>query len=102
MPNYSVKHGFKNSKTPAADCLKKILFQWTQNVSLAFTDGRSWSVFTWTSNIRLYRDDGLGLFRNMSDPEVERKKKYLIRIFKSNRLSINLKVADFLDIHFEI
>ena len=56
-------------------------------------------------NIGLYRDDGLGIFRNMSGPEVERKKKDLIRIFKSNGLSItvktNLKVADFLDIHFE-
>ena len=42
----------------------------------------------------------------MSGPEVDKKKKDLIRIFKSNGLSItvkmNLKVADFLDIHFEI
>ena len=42
----------------------------------------------------------------MSGPEVERKKKDVIRIFKSNGLSItfktNLKVADFLDIYFEI
>ena len=57
-------------------------------------------------NIGLHRDDGLGTFRNMSGPEVERKKKDLIRIFKSNGLSIsvkiNLKVADFLDIHFEM
>ena len=57
-------------------------------------------------NIGLHRDDGLGIFRNMSVPEVERKKKDLIRIFKSNGLSIsvkiNLKVADFLDIHFEM
>ena len=57
-------------------------------------------------NIGLYRDHGLGIFRNMSGPEVERKKKDLIRIFKINGLSItvktNLKIADFLDIHFEI
>ena len=57
-------------------------------------------------NIRLYRDNGLRIFRHVSGPEVERKKKYLIRIFKINGLSItvktNLKVADFLDIHFEI
>ena len=57
-------------------------------------------------DIGLYRDVGLGIFRYMSVPEVERKKKDLIRIFKSNGLSItvktNLKVADFLDIHFEI
>ena len=57
-------------------------------------------------NIGLYRDHGLGIFRNMSGPEVERKKKDLIRIFKINGLSItvktNLKITDFLDIHFEI
>ena len=58
-------------------------------------------------NMGLCRDDGLGIFRNMSGPaEVERKKKDLIRIFKSNELSItvktNLKVADFLEINFEI
>ena len=42
----------------------------------------------------------------MSGPEVERKRKDLIRIFKSNGLSItvktNLKVAGFFDIHSEI
>ena len=42
----------------------------------------------------------------MSGPEVDKKKKDLIRIFKSNGLSItvktNLKVTHFLDIHFEI
>ena len=26
-------------------------------------------------NMRLFRDDGLGIFKNMSGPEVERKKK---------------------------
>ena len=54
----------------------------------------------------MYRDDGPGIFRNMSSPEVEKKKKDLISIFKSNGLSstvkTNVKVADFLDIHFEI
>ena len=42
----------------------------------------------------------------MSRPELGRKEKDLIRISKSNGLAItvktNLKVADFLDIHFEI
>ena len=46
------------------------------------------------------------MFKNVSGLEVERKKKYLIRIFKSNGLSItvkaNRKVADFLHIYFEI
>ena len=54
----------------------------------------------------MYRDDGPGIFRNMSSPEVEKKKKDLISIFKSNGLSstvkTNVKVADFLDIHFEL
>ena len=42
----------------------------------------------------------------MSGPELDRKEKDLIRISKNNGLSItvktNLKVANFLDIHFEI
>ena len=57
-------------------------------------------------NIGLCNHAGLGMFKNVSGPEVERKKKYLIRIFKSNGLSItvktNRKVADFLHIYFEI
>ena len=57
-------------------------------------------------NIGLYRHDGLGIFKNMSGPEVERKKKDLMRIFKSTGLSItvktNLKIPNFLNIHFEI
>ena len=54
----------------------------------------------------MYRDDGLGIFKNMSDPEVQKKKKVVIRIFKCSGLSItvkiNLNVANFLDIHLEI
>ena len=42
----------------------------------------------------------------MSGPEVERNKKDLMRIFKSTGLSItvktNLKIPNFLNIHFEI
>ena len=57
-------------------------------------------------NIGLYRYDGLGIFKNMSGPEVERNKKDLMRIFKSTGLSItvktNLKIPNFLNIHFEI
>ena len=56
-------------------------------------------------NMALYRDDGVGIFKNMSGPEVERKKKELVKISKNNRLSItvktNIKAADFLDIHFD-
>ena len=56
-------------------------------------------------NIGFYRDDGLGIFRNISGPEVERRKKDLLRIFKGNGLSITVKInlkIDFLHIHFEI
>ena len=34
----------------------------------------------------LYRDDGLFIFKNMSGPEVERKKKEIVKIFKNNGL----------------
>ena len=54
----------------------------------------------------LYRDDDLRIFKNMSGPEVERKKKELFKIFKNNGLSItvksNLKIACFLDMHFDL
>ena len=50
-------------------------------------------------NMGLYRDDGLGIFKNMSGPEVERKKKELVKISKNNGLSIT---ADFLDIIFDL
>ena len=54
----------------------------------------------------LYRDDGLSIFKNMSGPEAERKKKELVKIFKDNGLSItektSLKTADFPDIHFDL
>ena len=57
-------------------------------------------------NIGLYRYDGLGIFKNMSGPEVERNKKDLMRMFESTGLSItvktNLKIPNFLNIHFEI
>ena len=57
-------------------------------------------------NMGLYRDDGLGIFKNMSGPEVERKKKELLKIFKNNGLSItiktNIKTGVVLDIHFDL
>ena len=57
-------------------------------------------------NMGLYRDDGLGIFKNMSGPEVERKKKEIVKIFKNNGLSITVKItlkpADFLVIHFDL
>ena len=42
----------------------------------------------------------------MSRPKIERNKKELVKIFKSNGLSItvksNLKTTNFLDIHFDL
>ena len=51
---------------------------------------------------RLYRDDGLGILRNTSGPEADRKRKSIIKIFKECGLSItskiNKKIVDFLDV----
>ena len=33
------------------------------------------------SDVGLYRDDGLGIFQNVSKPETERKKKAIIKVF---------------------
>ena len=56
--------------------------------------------------MRLYRDNGLGIFKNMSGPKVERKKINIVKIFKNNALSITVKTsltaAYFLDIHFDL
>ena len=40
------------------------------------------------NNIGLYSDDDLGIFRNLSRPNIERKKKEIIKIFKSFGLYI--------------
>ena len=57
-------------------------------------------------NMRPYRDDSLGMFKNMSWPEVKKKEKITCEILKNKGLSItvkaNLKTADFLDIHFDL
>ena len=50
----------------------------------------------------LYRDNGLGILRNTSGPEADRKRKSIIKIFKECGLSItcevNKKIVDFLDV----
>ena len=48
-------------------------------------------------NIGLCKDDRLGIFKNMSSPEVEREKKDLVRL--SITVKTNLKAPNFLDIH---
>ena len=57
-------------------------------------------------SIGLYRDDGLGVFNNIPKPEIERKKKQIVKRFKECVLSItiqcNLKSVDFLDVTFDL
>jgi len=54
----------------------------------------------------LYRDDGLGITRNLPGPDMERLRKKLFRIFKSCGLKItvdcNLAQVDFLDVTFNL
>ena len=57
-------------------------------------------------NAGLSRDDGWGILRNLSGPEVERLRKRIIKIFKDCQLNIKiktkLKTVDFLDARFDL
>ena len=57
-------------------------------------------------NVGLHRDDGVGILRNSSGPEIERKRKQIIQIFKSCGLNItvktSLKTVDFLDVRLDL
>ena len=57
-------------------------------------------------NLGFYCDDGLGMLRNSSGPEIERKRKQIIQIFKSCGLNItvktSLKTVDFLDVRLDL
>ena len=57
-------------------------------------------------NIGLYRDDGLGSFENKSDPELEKTKKKISKIFKDNGLNItietNLHITEYLEVTFNL
>ena len=57
-------------------------------------------------NFVLYRDEGLGILRNTSGSEADRKRKNIIKIFKECGLSItcevNKKIIDFLDVRFNL
>ena len=59
-----------------------------------------------SKNIGLYRDDGLGVFKNVSGPASEKIKKQLQSLFKQKGLQIiikcNLKVVNYLDITFNL
>ena len=58
------------------------------------------------NNGGLYGDDDLDIFRNLSRPNTVRKKKEIIKIFKSFGLSIavttNVTSANYLDIDFDL
>ena len=64
------------------------------------------TVFETQNDVGLYRDGGLGIFRNLSGPEIERVRKEIITIFKECGLSLttktNLKVVQFLDIELDL
>ena len=56
-------------------------------------------------NVNLYRGDGLVILRNSSGPEIERKRKQIIQIFKSCRLNITVRTnlkTDFLDVRLDL
>ena len=57
------------------------------------------------SDIGLYRDDGLGVMKGIGKPEIERRKKKIIHIFKKHGLNITVSTGmssvDYLDVEFE-
>ena len=57
-------------------------------------------------DIGLYRDDGLAVFKNKSEPESQKIKKSIQAIFWENELKItiqcNLKNVDYLDVTFNL
>ena len=55
-------------------------------------------------SIGLYLVDRVGIFENLSGPQIEGKKKSIIKVFKEHGLSIivttNIVYVDFLDVKF--
>ena len=53
------------------------------------------------TSVGLYRDDGLGVSKSHSGPEIERKRKEIIKTFNTCNLSItietNIRLVNFLD-----
>ena len=54
------------------------------------------------NHIRLYRDDGLAILKNASNPEAQKLKRKFQKLFKEKGLDIiiecNLKITNYLDI----
>ena len=59
-----------------------------------------------TKNVRLYRDDSLAIMHKANGPKMDRMRKGIIALFKSERLCItidtNLIETDFLDVSFNL
>ena len=58
------------------------------------------------NNVGLCRDDALGIFSNLSRSNIERKKKEIIKIFKSFGLSFTVTSivtsANYLDVNLDL
>ena len=58
------------------------------------------------NNVGLCRDDALGIFSNLSRPNIERKKKEIIKISKSFGLSFTVTSivtsANYLDVNLDL
>ena len=57
-------------------------------------------------SIGLYRDDGLAILENLPGPEIEQKRKDIIKMFKTADLNIiiqvGLHIVNFLDVQFNL
>ena len=57
-------------------------------------------------SIGLYGDDGLAILQNLSGPQIERKRKDIIKMFKTASLNITiqagLRIVNFLDVQFNL
>jgi len=57
-------------------------------------------------NIGLYRDDGLGIFRNINGHQADKIRKEFHKLFKQHGLSLeiecNLKTVNYLDITLDL
>ena len=63
------------------------------------------TILDW-SDIGLYRDDGLGVLRNISGPQIDRKRKQITVVFKECALNItvetNVQIVNYLDTQFNL
>ena len=94
------KHGSKNLE------IKISTYLWVATTVPRYLSQLVHSSIVNISDIGLYCGDGLGIFYNVSKPEIERKKKAIVKVFKGCGLTIttqcNLKTVDFLDVTFDL